>query len=186
MHWLPGTCAALYDQKDIQNIAVDLAHFLNSLRAAPAQGGPEAGQHNFYRGGDLRIYDQELRHCLNQLGSDVDAQRILPVWDQACHSSCTAPPVWLHGDMAAGNLLISGGQLSAVIDFGNMAIGDPACDLTIAWTLFDTPARMQFQDAISIDQDTWARAKGWGLWKAALELCKGDLNQHDIITHLLA
>ena len=60
------------------------------------------------------------------------------------------------------------GQLSAVIDFGQLAVGDPACDLVIAWTLFSGESRVAFCDILSLGADTWVRAKGWALWKALI------------------
>jgi aminoglycoside phosphotransferase (APT) family kinase protein len=179
MSWLPGT--ALKDQP----VAADLAQFLNALRKAPTADAPLPGAHSFHRGGDLRIYDQEVRHSLQQLGASVDSAAILKHWTRACHSSWTAPPVWLHGDVAPGNLLVQDGKLSGVIDFGGCGIGDPACDLTIAWTTFDKDQRRVFQDAINLDDDTWTRAAGWGLWKALLNACKGAANGHETITHIL-
>lgn len=174
MRWLPGRTVAEAEAAKQQGIAGDLAHFLNALRDTPTKDAPVPGQHNFYRGGDLRIYDQEVRHCLAQLGQDVRTGAILRIWDRACHSFWTGAPVWVHGDIAAGNLLTRDGRLGAVIDFGCCAIGDPACDLTIAWTLFDPPARHVFRDGIDLDAQTWNRAAGWALWKALLQLCKGD------------
>ena len=82
--------------------------------------------------------------------------------------------MWFHGDVAAGNLLVSGGELSAVIDFGTSGVGDPACDLVIAWTLLEEPARRVFRRETGLDGDTWARARGWALWKALLGV-SGDL-----------
>jgi aminoglycoside phosphotransferase (APT) family kinase protein len=59
-----------------------------------------------------------------------------------------------------------------VIDFGGMAVGDPAYDLTIAWTLFKSESRKIFHKNLDLDDDTWNRARGRALWKAAIELVK--------------
>src|SRR5690606_10909417 len=77
-------------------------------------------------------------------------------------------PVWMHGDIAVGNLLVQNGGLSAVIDFGQCGLGDPACDLVIAWTFFDEGGRSAFRAALPADPELWARARGWALWKALL------------------
>ena len=79
----------------------------------------------------------------------------------------------MHGDVAAGNLLVADGRLAAVIDFGSSAVGDPACDLVIAWTFFDGASRAAFRAAVTADAATWARARGWALWKALLTLAGG-------------
>lgn len=79
-------------------------------------------------------------------------------------------PVWFHGDIAAGNLLVERGRLSAVIDFGTSGVGDPACDLAIAWTLFAGESREAFRAALPADEATWARGRGWTLWKALITL----------------
>ena len=77
-------------------------------------------------------------------------------------------PVWVHGDVSAGNLLVQEGRLSAVIDFGQLTIGDPACDLAIAWTLFSGESREIFRAMLPLDADTWARGRAWTLWKALI------------------
>jgi aminoglycoside phosphotransferase (APT) family kinase protein len=77
--------------------------------------------------------------------------------------------------MSAGNLLVREGRLCAVIDFGMLAVGDPACDLSVAWTLFASESRETFRATLALDDDTWARARAWTLWKAliiAAGLCK--------------
>ena len=81
--------------------------------------------------------------------------------------------MWVHGDVAAGNLLVADGRLAGVIDFGSAAVGDPACDLVIAWTLFEGDGRAAFRAAAPADAGTWARARGWALWKALLTIAAG-------------
>ena len=82
-------------------------------------------------------------------------------------------PVWFHGDVAAGNLLVRDGRLAAVIDFGTSGVGDPACDVVIAWTFLDGPGRAAFRRTLAIDDATWARGRGWALWKAAITVAGG-------------
>ncbi|MGI9628024.1 MAG: phosphotransferase, partial [Longimicrobiales bacterium] len=72
---------------------------------------------------------------------------------------------WLHGDLAASNLLVRGGRLQAVIDFGICGVGDPSCDLKMAWTFFDGASRRAFRERLRLDAATWARGRGWALWK---------------------
>jgi aminoglycoside phosphotransferase (APT) family kinase protein len=94
------------------------------------------------------------------------------VWTAALSSRWDRPPVWVHGDVAVGNLLATEGRLSAVIDFGTCGVGDPACDLVIAWTLFADDSRQAFKQAVDLDPQTWDRARGWALWKALITLAR--------------
>ena len=72
--------------------------------------------------------------------------------------------------MTASNLLVLDGRLSAVVDFGSSAVGDPACDVAIAWTFFSAASREAFRETLGVDDATWARGRGWALWKAAITL----------------
>ncbi|WP_150465604.1 MFS transporter [Francisella sp. SYW-2] len=78
---------------------------------------------------------------------------------------------YIFGDFAVGNILIKDNKLSGVIDFGGTAMGDPACDLVIAWTYLSGKARDIFVSEMGLDDDTWLRARAWVLWKATFELC---------------
>jgi aminoglycoside phosphotransferase (APT) family kinase protein len=98
----------------------------------------------------------------------IDTAGAEAVWRAALASTWTRPPVWLHGDVAIGNLLVTDGRLTGVIDFGTAAIGDPACDLVIAWTFLAGESREAFRRAAPADAGMWARARGWAIWKAML------------------
>jgi aminoglycoside phosphotransferase (APT) family kinase protein len=104
------------------------------------------------------------------LAGEVDAARATEIWEQALATSWDHAPVWIHGDVAAGNLLLKDGRLHAVIDFGCCAVGDPACDLVAAWTIFDSESFEFFKDGVPLDAPTWQRARGWALWKALITL----------------
>jgi aminoglycoside phosphotransferase (APT) family kinase protein len=119
-------------------------------------GGPPPGRHNFFRGGPLETYDAETRDAIAALGDRVPAEAAA-LWEAALAAPWHGPPVWVHGDVAAGNLLVRDGRLSAVIDFGSCGVGDPACDVTIAWTLLSGPSREAFRAALPLDAATWAR-----------------------------
>jgi aminoglycoside phosphotransferase (APT) family kinase protein len=183
MRWLDGTSANNAEVTDKHAIAVQLAAFLRALHAAPVPGGPPPGAHNFHRGGDLKVYQDDVTRCLNTLGDRIDTAQIKTIWDRAIATSWTVPPVWLHGDVAPGNFLIADNKLSAVIDFGGCGIGDPACDLTIAWTYFDGAARATFMRLMDHEADTWARAKGWGIWKALLRVCDDNAPLDVLVAH---
>jgi aminoglycoside phosphotransferase (APT) family kinase protein len=171
--WLPGEPAARERIADLGRFAEDVARFIRALQGVDAADGPPAGPHNFFRGGSLAVYDDETRRAIRALGARVDGRAALRVWDRALSVPWSAPPVWVHGDVAANNLLVRHGRLSAVLDFGSSAVGDPACDLVLFWTFLQGAARNRFREAVSADPDTWARARGWALWKALITVA-GD------------
>jgi aminoglycoside phosphotransferase (APT) family kinase protein len=166
--WLNGTPAHAAHIHDLTLFAADLAHFLLALRGIDACDGPLAGTRNFHRGGSLTVYDTETRQSIGALADLIDVATVTEV--MALETSWQLPPVWIHGDVAETNLLITAGRLSAVIDFGNAGIGDPSCDLVIAWTFLDPPSRKQFRSAVALDPATWRRARGWAIWKALITL----------------
>jgi len=166
--WLDGDTAMNAPIADPRQLATALADFLVALQRADATGGPPAGAHNFWRGGPLDAYDSETRQAIETLSNEIDTGAATEVWDTAQSTSWRHAPVWFHGDIAVGNLLLTDGELSAVIDFGTSGVGDPACDLAIAWTLFEGESRKAFRAALSLDDATWARGRAWTLWKALI------------------
>lgn len=167
--WIPGRPAADAPPADLTAFALDLAAFLVVLRRLDATGGPPPGPHCFHRGAPPAHYDGEVQQALDTLGPAVDQAGCRAVWAGAVASVWTAAPVWFHGDIAVGNLLLDPvGRLTAVIDFGTCGVGDPACDLVISWTLLAGRARDAFRAAVGLDDATWARARGWALWKALI------------------
>jgi aminoglycoside phosphotransferase (APT) family kinase protein len=168
--WLPGTPLAASHVPDRTALAADLAGFLAALYRIDPAGGPPPGEHNFYRGGPLTVYDGETRDALKALEGEIDTVRAAQVWAEALAATWHGSPVWFHGDIADGNLLIDHGRLSAVIDFGTSGVGDPACDTVIAWTYFSGASRRVFQSRLPADPATWARGRGWALWKAMIVL----------------
>ena len=167
-HWLPGAPASVDRVDDLGEFARTLADFLTALYRVDAGGGPAAGVHNFWRGGPLETYDSQTRRSVAAIAGDVDEAAALELWEAALRSSWERPGVWVHGDLSASNLLVVDGRLSAVIDFGTVGVGDPACDLAIAWTFLTGDERAVFRERVALDADTWARARGWTLWKAAI------------------
>jgi aminoglycoside phosphotransferase (APT) family kinase protein len=168
--WLDGEPASTVRSADTEALAEDLAAFLRALQASDPTDGPLPGEHNFFRGGSLLTYEDDTRRALTALVDQVDTAACTRVWAAALAATHSGPSAWLHGDVAASNLLVRDGHLAAVIDFGSMAVGDVACDLTVAWTLFTGPARSTFRDRIALDDSTWARARGWALWKSLILL----------------
>jgi aminoglycoside phosphotransferase (APT) family kinase protein len=166
--WIEGDAAAAARIGNLRDFATTLAEFLIALQRIDPTGGPPAGPHNFHRGGLLSTYDAETRRAIGMLRHKLDAKAAADVWDAALATAWQRAPVWIHGDISLGNLLVKDGRLSAVIDFGMLGIGDPACDLSIAWTLFEGESRDAFRAMLPLDVGTWARGRGWTLWKALI------------------
>ncbi|HEY2706693.1 MAG TPA: aminoglycoside phosphotransferase family protein [Caulobacteraceae bacterium] len=174
--WLEGEAALTAPIADKGRFAADLADFLAALHRIDPDG-PATGAHSFWRGGPLSTYDGETRRAIAVLGGQIDAASTTKVWDAALAAALQGQPVWVHGDIAPSNLLARDGRLSAVIDFGQTCVGDPACDLAIAWTFFNAEARAAFRAGLPLDAGTWARGRGWALWKALIILAGLSSNQ---------
>jgi aminoglycoside phosphotransferase (APT) family kinase protein len=166
--WMPGQTAETGAVDDLVAFAADLAAFLRALQTVETEGAPAAGEHSFWRGASLPHYDDETRRAVAMLGDRIDGDRALALWDEALAAAWTGRPVWFHGDVASGNLLVRDGSLSAVIDFGTSGVGDPACDLYIAWTFLTPQARRTFRTELGADDGMWARGRAWTLWKALI------------------
>jgi aminoglycoside phosphotransferase (APT) family kinase protein len=168
--WLGGNDAATARVKDMVCFASDLAAFLKALQGVDAAGASKPNADNFFRGGHLSAYDSDTIDCIGRLEGKIDAKAATETWSHALESEWNAPPVWVHGDIAASNLLVQDGRLSGVIDFGQLAAGDPACDLAIAWTSLTGKSRHAFREQLGLDRETWIRGRGWALWKALVML----------------
>jgi aminoglycoside phosphotransferase (APT) family kinase protein len=168
--WLDGDIATHARIDDLPAFAEALAGFLNALRRVDATHGPPPGEHNFFRGGPLAIYEQETLDAIGTLGREIDRDAAMRVWADAMSTRWERDPLWVHGDVASGNLLVRDGRLAAVLDFGSSGVGDPACDCVIAWTFFSGASRARFRAELDADAATWSRGRGWGLWKALITL----------------
>lgn len=164
VRWLPGEQASIDALDDVREAAVTLARFVNALQRVDPDGGPVAGDHNFGRGAALATRDDYVRDALTQLRGTIDVEAAATVWARAVSASeWDRAPVWVHGDLHGGNMLVHGGKLAAVIDFGGLGVGDPACDVMAAWTFFPPPARATFRAELGVDDATWERGRGWAL-----------------------
>ncbi|WP_306205912.1 aminoglycoside phosphotransferase family protein [Actinoplanes sp. RD1] len=163
--WLDGEPASVDRIADPVRFAIDLAEFLAALQGVDAAGGPQPGVHNWFRGATLRTYDKEVERALATLDGHVDAGLVREIWARALDARWDGVDRWFHGDVAQGNLLLAEGRLAAVIDFGTCGVGDPACDLAIAWTMLTADGREAFREKLSVDDAMWARGRGWALWK---------------------
>jgi aminoglycoside phosphotransferase (APT) family kinase protein len=166
--WLDGQVLSRATVRDVAALAEALASFLVELRAVPPSDGPQPGPDTAHRGGPFAYYAPEARAALRSLGaqSPVTDQVI----DEALASRWENAPVWFHGDVTVDNILTADGRLTGVLDFGCSGVGDPACDLVIAFTYLTDDVRPLFRRAVGLDDGTWRRARGWALWKAAITL----------------
>ena len=164
--WLDGVDAASAPL-DLQLAAVDLAELLAALRRIDPTGGPTPGG----RGGSLRPRDEATRAGIAALGDAIDAAAVTAAWEVALAApEWDRPPVWIHGDLDARNLLVRDGQITGVVDWGSACVGDPACDVKVAWAVLDAETRPIFRELLEIDDATWARGRGWALSQAMIAL----------------
>ena len=166
--WLPGDVAQRTPPSDLMDAATVLGAFLAALhRPAPIDA-----PHNPFRGVPLEDRVATMYQRVEQLGTDIDGRAVLASWEQLVATAPNAaPPVWLHGDLHPANVLVHRGRVTAVIDFGDITSGDRATDLSIAWMLFPPDSRARFRAAAgAVDDDTWARARGWALTLAVTYL----------------
>ena len=176
--WLEGEPASAGRIADPVRFAVDLAGFLAALQGVDTAGGPAPGKHNWFRGGTLRTYDETVQNALRVLEGQVDADLAREVWAAALGAPWDGVSSWFHGDVAAGNLLLVDRELAAVIDFGTCGVGDPSCDLAVAWTLLTAAGRHAFRERLSVGEAAWARGRGWALWKM-LATCAHSVSKAD-------
>jgi aminoglycoside phosphotransferase (APT) family kinase protein len=164
--YLPGRVAAKSPPADAAEAATSMALFLAALHVPATHDAPP----NPVRGIPLKDRaDSDLRN-LSVLGGGVDRASVLPVWEAALQAPAwIGPGLWLHGDLHPANILVHRGQLSGVIDFGDITAGDPACDLSVAWMLLPVASHHVFRDAYAaaspaaVGEGLWARARGWAL-----------------------
>lgn len=169
--WLAGENATPQRLTDLKQAAADLARFIVALQRVDPVGGPLADPLKGNRGVPLAARDALTREQIARLPPDLDPGPLLTAWEHALHTPAWDDVrVWIHGDLQAGNLLAVNGRLSAVIDFGALQVGDPACELAVAWRLLNAEAREVFRTALSCDEATWARARGWALSVAVVEI----------------
>ncbi|MFD6392478.1 aminoglycoside phosphotransferase family protein [Nocardia sp. NPDC055029] len=169
--WLDGQSLGSGRLGDPRGVATDLGAFITALRSIDSAGGPEPGAHNFFRGVALAARDRSTREAIAAVTDELDAHAVTAAWQSALDAApWSSPGVWIHGDLSSGNLLFDGDRLTGVIDFGGLAVGDPACDLSVAWELFDADTRWIFRSAARIDDASWDRGRGWALSIALIQL----------------
>jgi aminoglycoside phosphotransferase (APT) family kinase protein len=162
--WLDGEPATSERIEEPRQAALALGRFVAAMQRIDAPGGPTPDVRNSFRGAPLAYRDGQTRYALSVLHEAVDTERASRAWEAALRAPAwDGPGVWLHGDLQVGNLLAQEGRLVAVIDFGCLSVGDPACDVMVAWTYLTAETREWFRAELAIDDATWERARGWAL-----------------------
>jgi aminoglycoside phosphotransferase (APT) family kinase protein len=168
--WLDGEPVTVAPLADLQQAAIDMAAFISALQGIDPAGGP-LPKSDSSRGVPLARRDAATRAAITALRGEIDVDVVTAAWEETLAAPLwPGAPVWIHGDLDARNLLVQDGRLSAVIDFGCLAVGDPACDVMVAWKLFSADARATFRAALAVDDATWLRSRGWALSQALLIL----------------
>jgi aminoglycoside phosphotransferase (APT) family kinase protein len=169
--WMDGHDATQSQVSDWQTTAIALGKFIAALRLCDTKDAPLAGPDNGRRGTPLASLDSIIRKAIDALADLYDCDQLASVWNTALAAPAwSSEPVWVHGDLHAGNLIVRDHKLAAVIDFGLMAAGDPACDVAPAWSYLPADVRNIFRNAAEVDDATWARGKGWGLYIGVIAL----------------
>jgi len=157
--WLEGENPDVDRIAGTDSVTTDVTRFVEALHRIDPTGGPPAR-----RGAPLELQDDEARAALPALRGTIDTRAATAVWEAALRTPAwSGPPVWIHGDLLPGNLLFQRGRLTGVIDWGGVGVGDPACDLIVAWALLPPDARDRFRAELGVDDATWARGRGWAL-----------------------
>jgi aminoglycoside phosphotransferase (APT) family kinase protein len=163
--WIDGEAPVPDDLDDEVGLAHDLAAVVAAFRRIDPVGGPASGR------GPLAGLDVATRDALAALvpGDGVDRGAAAAAWEQALGAPVwDGAPVWRHGDLLAPNLLLRGGRLAGVVDFGGAGVGDPAHDLLPAWAVFGPTGRAVFREALDVDDGAWTRGLGVALHQALL------------------
>lgn len=160
--WIDGEDAGVGGVGDWCDLARDAAEFVRELQLVDSEGATLARN----RGRSLEPHDEAVRRAIQAMGHEIDADRALALWDEALHAEpWTGPPVWVHGDLLPGNLLVRDGRLVGVIDWSATGIGDPACETMLAWAM-PAEARAVYRESLGLDDATWARGRGWTIEQA--------------------
>ena len=164
--WLEGENPTVGHTTDPGALTRDLVEFVDALHQVDLADGPPT-----HRGASLEGQDESARAALGALEGMIDTDAATAAWDEALGApEWSGPPVWIHGDLLPGNVLLEGGRLTGVIDWSLLGIGDPACDLIVAWSLLPAEARNVFRAELDVDDATWARGRGWALSIALIAL----------------
>lgn len=168
LKWIEGENVTIDGIAAPRQAAIDMAQFITALQQIDTTGAPLATDSNL-RGIPLITRDTNTRKAIAAMHGMIDTDAAIRLWETALEEpEWEKAPVWFHGDLLPGNVLFKQGRLSAVIDFGGMGVGDPACDLMIAWGLFKGESRNIFREALAVDDATWVRGRGHALSQAVI------------------
>jgi aminoglycoside phosphotransferase (APT) family kinase protein len=165
---LPGVTACRADWPDTlrAETAEPLGRFLSALHRLPVDDATRA----WAPGDDFERTDLAKRLALLKERLAALAN-LAPEWDVAAMEALgerlartpphAGPTCWVHGDLYARHLVVDPrGGITGVIDWGDAHLGDPALDLSLAWSYLPPEARETFLRAYGpLDDDTWARAR---------------------------
>ena len=166
--WLPGENAN-GTIEDLEQAAVDLAAFVHALRRVDTSDAHSRPRGR--RGAPLIELDEVTRRSIDELGDRIDQRAAIASWEESLDAAAwDGEEVWVHGDLLPGNLLVVDGRLSAVIDWGGLNVGDPACDLQPAWNVFSGKSRERFRAELGADEASWLRGRGCALSQAVVAL----------------
>jgi aminoglycoside phosphotransferase (APT) family kinase protein len=168
--WLAG--AEPGPDLDQDHAARSLGAFVSALSGIRGSDGPPAdGSMPAERGVHVRVQDDDVRSHLAELGDRVDGQRLTAAWEDALAAPAyDGTPVWVHGDLLPGNILLRDGRLVGLIDFAGAGVGDPACDLMVFWHVLGPSGRAHVRRRLELDDDTWRRGAAWALGQALTAL----------------
>ena len=161
--WVPGVTATQDDPGESTAFALDLAELISGLRTVNAHGRVFAGTG---RGGDLRSHDAWLETCFARSEPLLDVPRLRRLWTVLRDLPRTGPDVMSHGDLIPGNVLVSGGRLTGIVDVGGFGPADPALDLVSAWHLLEAGPRRVLRDALDCGDTEWERGRAWAFEQA--------------------
>jgi aminoglycoside phosphotransferase (APT) family kinase protein len=164
--WLPGENPVVGAIAQPEELARDAGRFVAAVRGLGLRDTRRGS-----RAGPLAERDGEVRRAIGDVAGEFDSHALTDAWDAALAAPpWDGPPVWTHGDLLRGNLLLRGGRLAAVIDWSLLGVGDPACDAIVAWSVLPSHVRRSFRAEAGFDEATWARGRGWALCCGLLQV----------------
>ena len=145
--WLEGEHPSVDGVVDVDSLTRDLVRFVDALQRVDLPDGPPS-----HRGAPLAVRDEAARSALAELESMIDTDAATAAWEEALEvPEWSGPPIWIHGDLLPGNLLLQASRLTGVIDWSLLGVGDPACDMIIAWGALPPDARDSFRAPLGVD-----------------------------------